>query len=325
MEKEIFKKMGPPGTKKSSAEKHKLEPLSWSLFFEEEHFMKLDKTGDTFHILSSPSLRSSSNPVAFVFLHGAGHTSLSWALTAKLLKDSDDVQVYAYDCRGHGQTQTTNDEDLSAETLTNDCIALVNELFKDSSSKVVLVGHSMGGAIAARAAASSQIKNLAGVGVVDVVEGSALAALPSMHSILERRPKSFPSLSKAIEWSISSEMLKNLESAKVSVPPQLVEHEGKYVWRTALEKTEVFWKGWFEGLSKTFLSAKVAKLLLLAGTDRLDVDLTVAQMQGKYQLTLLPAVGHTIQEDNPTMTAKTLLDFKQRNFREIKRFPIGQT
>lgn len=55
--------------------------------------------------------------------------------------------------------------------------------------------------------------------------------------------------------------------------------------------------GWFTGLSNLFLSVKVPKLLLLAGTDRLDKDLTIAQMQGKFQLVVLPAVGHVIQED----------------------------
>ncbi len=56
----------------------------------------------------------------------------------------------------------------------------------------------MGGAIAAKAA--SKIKNLVGVVVVDVVEGTALAALSNMHSILERRPKSFHSIEAAIQW-----------------------------------------------------------------------------------------------------------------------------
>lgn len=38
-------------------------------------------------------------------------------------------------------------------------------------------------------------------------------------------------------------------------------------------------------------------MLLLAGTDRLDKALTIGQMQGKFQLELIPQVGHVIQED----------------------------
>lgn len=37
------------------------------------------------------------------------------------------------------------------------------------------------------------------------------------------------------------------------------------------------------------------KMLLLAGTDRLDKVLTIGQMQGKFQLAVLPMAGHAIQ------------------------------
>ena len=40
-------------------------------------------------------------------------------------------------------------------------------------------------------------------------------------------------------------------------------------------------------------------MLLLAGMDRLDTELTVGQMQGKFQLTVLPKAGHAIHEDAP--------------------------
>ena len=44
----------------------------------------------------------------------------------------------------------------------------------DHAPPTVLLGHSMGGAIAVRAAASQRISSLAGLVVVDVVEGTAL-------------------------------------------------------------------------------------------------------------------------------------------------------
>lgn len=73
-----------------------------------------------------------------------------------------------------------------------------------------------------------------------------------------------------------------------------------YIWRTNLSKSEVYWRGWFEGLSDLFLSAPCqAKLLLLAGIDRLDRSLTVGQMQGKFQMQVLPDAGHAVHEDVP--------------------------
>lgn len=54
----------------------------------------------------------------------------------------------------------------------------------------------------------------------------------------------------------------------------------KYVWRIDLSKTEQHWFGWFKGLSTAFLNVPAPKVLLLAGVDRLDRELTVGQMQG---------------------------------------------
>lgn len=40
-------------------------------------------------------------------------------------------------------------------------------------------------------------------------------------------------------------------------------------------------------------------------------------MQGKFQLMVVPGVGHMLQEDDPTGTAKILIDFWRRNERLI--------
>lgn len=45
---------------------------------------------------------------------------------------------------------------------------------------------------------------------------------------------------------------------------------------------------------------------MLAGTDRLDRELMIGQMQGKYQLVVLPEVGHFLHEDAPVKTAATV-------------------
>jgi len=62
---------------------------------------------------------------------------------------------------------------------------------------------------------------LTGLIVIDVVEGTALDALQGMQSILRGRPKEFPSLQNAIEWSVRSGQTRNLEAARVSMPGQL--------------------------------------------------------------------------------------------------------
>ena len=77
---------------------------------------------------------------------------------------------------------------------------------------------------------------------------------------------------------------------------------------------------WFKGLSNKFLSARAGKLLLLAGTDRLDKPLMIGQMQGKYQLLVVPEAGHFVHEDVPARTTEGLIELWRRNDREaIKR------
>lgn len=77
-----------------------------------------------------------------------------------------------------------------------DVAAVIDVIEHDAP--IILVGHSMGGAVAVRAA--PLISNLYGLGVIDVVEGTAMDALASMQSFLRSRPSSFSTISQAIEW-----------------------------------------------------------------------------------------------------------------------------
>src|SRR5712691_11443743 len=65
-----------------------------------------------------------------------------------------------------------------------------------------LVGHSMCGAVVVRTVPLllEAKYRVSGVAVLDVVEGTALDALPHMPAILNSRPEGFDSVSDAIEW-----------------------------------------------------------------------------------------------------------------------------
>lgn len=104
------------------------------------------------------------------------------------------------------------------------------------------------------------------------------------------------------------------------------DHDEIWTWRTELSKTEQYWSNWFNGLSSKFLSAKGGKLLILAGTDRLDKELMIGQMQGKYQLQVFPEAGHFVQEDCAEKTATAVADFVKRNDRAALVLPpkVGQ-
>ena len=68
--------------------------------------------------------------------------------------------------------------------------------------------------------------------------------------------------------------------------------------------SESFWLGWFKGLSSGFLAAKVPKVCFIAARERLDKELEIANMQGKYKLVTFPNVGHCMMEDDPIAMTK---------------------
>lgn len=336
------------GPSKRSKRKRSFSELPWSDYFADR---KIVEAGSSKFCVYT----TGSGPVVLC-LHGGGHSSLSWAVfTAELLQRAQ-VQVIVFDQRGHGDTTTDNDNDLSADTLTRDVGELWAALYPvvEDRPPVVLLGHSMGGAVAIRVAAGQIIPNIRGVAVIDVVEGSAMDALSSMQSVLKRRPKHFADKRKAIEWVLKSGQVRNNESARVSMGGQLkrvteqeaallsssepvtgttvlTEEEGDeegvsergvteritsrdvgFTWRVDLSATEHHWSGWYSGMSKLFLSVTAPKLLLLAGPDRLDTELTVAHMQGKFQLQMFNHTGHTVHEDLPDKVADVLSNFLVR-------------
>ncbi|XP_078033563.1 protein phosphatase methylesterase 1 isoform X2 [Augochlora pura] len=334
--------------------KRDYEPVQWIPYFDHSEDVTINR--GTFHIYTKGTVGPT-----LVLLHGGGYSALTWAEFTKSIMTMIVCKVMAIDLRGHGDTCTDNEDDLSGETLAKD-IAEVIKVSTTEDSSIILVGHSMGGAVAVRAA--PLIPNLCGLGVIDVVEGTAMDALASMQSFLRSRPSNFSSIPQAVEWCVRSGQIHNVQSAKVSVPGQIKNIETnklathdiglllqsscecnieatmprddiiqeeepvnmppptqtntalpikKYVWRIDLSKTEQHWFGWFKGLSTAFLNVPVPKVLLLAGVDRLDRELTVGQMQGKFQMQVLPASGHAVHEDVPDKVAEAIAAFMVRH------------
>lgn len=58
----------------------------------------------------------------------------------------------------------------------------------------------MGGSVVVNVAHKRLLKNIIGVTVLDVVEGSAMDALSSMTKILSSRPATFNSYEQGIMW-----------------------------------------------------------------------------------------------------------------------------
>ncbi|KAL7418315.1 Protein phosphatase methylesterase 1 [Cryptotrichosporon argae] len=269
--------------------------------------------------------------------HGGGSGALSFAALAGEVSRASGgkLGVLTYDCRGHGKTRTAgSDTDLSLATLLADLIGVITHVFPDTKAapSLILLGHSMGAAPVLSACPILQARGykVPGLVVLDVVEGTAVDALPLMKSILAKRPLSFASVTDAIRWHVQSNSVRNATSARLSVPSILSATgsgpDGPQVWRTDLLATEPYWEEWYRGLSARFLASRCARLLVLAGQERLDKELMVGQMQGKFQLEVMQNVGHYLHEDDPAGLAAVLVAFWKRNAQAIVLPPkIGQT
>lgn len=317
------------------------DALNWTEFFAQEITVE-QEAGDlriTHHAyLTPPGTSGSGSSPLFVMHHGAGSSGLSFAVVAKEIRELlPNAGILSLDARHHGDTtvkkvssSSTADEavelDLRLETLSRDVVYVIRQVQAQMGWKelpdLVLVGHSLGGAVVTDVAKGGELgSKVLAYAVLDVVEGSAMSALKSMDTYLSTRPTRFASVQDAIEWHIRSRTIRNSVSARISVPSLIRKEENPadaerpWVWKTSLADTKPFWENWFVGLSKKFLEARGGKLLLLAGTDRLDTELTIGQMQGKYQLQIFPLSGHFIQEDMPSQTAQVLVDFFSRNDR----------
>lgn len=325
--------MSSVGTIRPSSSHKQAAVVPWNDFFDQE--LWLEQETPSAHAKFHAYYTAPAGPKSplLVLHHGAGSCGLSFALFAKDIKRIiPETGILCLEAREHGSVvydTATGDvnTDMSIDTLSNDMVTMIRlaqqKLGWQELPQMLLVGHSLGGAIVTNTAKLGALGNqVLGFVVLDVVEGSAMEALKHMQSYLATRPSVFSSLNDAVDWHIKSRTLRNIGSARVSVPGLLLQTQtGKWIWRTDLSKTEAYWQNWFGGMSSKFLTAKGAKLLMLAGTDRLDKELMIGQMQGKFQLQVLPAAGHFIQEDLPDETAKIITEFLKRNDRSALVLP----
>jgi protein phosphatase methylesterase 1 len=286
--------MSSTGTVIPTSSQRPAPAIHWSDYFAQEFYLERPETSDSshgkFHVYLTPP--SSDNGVLLVLHHGAGSSALSFALFAQEVRRTlPKAGVLAVEARDHGSvvyhSDGTVNSEFSVELLSQDLLSMIQLTSAKMAWKepppIVLIGHSLGGAVVTDVAHKGLLGGkLLGYAVLDVVEGSALEALKHMQAYLSTRPKSFASLAAAIEWHIRSRTLRNPRSARASVPSLLLQNsEGRWVWKTDLSSTEPYWENWFTGMSGKFLTGRGAKLLLLAGTDRLDKELMIGQMQGE--------------------------------------------
>lgn len=166
--------------------------------------------------------------------------------------------------RNHGDSQVNNqlsckenkyseeylDKMWDIDQMTNDAKNIIERIIKkdlenesNDDISLFLIGHSMGGAVASKTVKLLPQEWIKGLMLIDIVEGSAMDALPHMNKVIASRPSKFDSIEQAIKWAYSSRTIKNLDSCNVSIPSQLTNVNNKYVWKVDLLSGEKYWKG----------------------------------------------------------------------------------
>lgn len=104
---------------------------------------------------------------------------------------------------------------------------------------------------------------------------SSHSCSPTSQPLVASHHLSLAGVSETLPWSANAAV-----ASTTSTSSSVREGGDGYTWRIDLFKTEPFWRGWFTDMSSLFLSVPEPKLLLVAGVERLDKDLTIGQMQG---------------------------------------------
>lgn len=260
--------------------------------------------------------------------------------------------MYDMRCHGRS-TYAGGEGSLTLEVLVDDFLSILQYVMEElfPSSLVFVMGHSLGAAVVAQGLGGTTVKwsprtPVGGVVLLDAVEGTAKTSIQYMHDFLQHRPEEFSSVKEAEKWFLHHGGMRTVEGAAISVPPLLrcvgrlpaSMQEGenhavrtpqdkggesdnesmgppgvKYVWRSHLPSMEAVWNTWFDNLDSNFLRIGSPKMLCVASVDRLDRDLTVAHMQGKFQLEVCGNhAGHYIQDDTPAALADKLRRFIKR-------------
>ena len=96
-------------------------------------------------------------------------------------------------------------------------------------------------------------KAVLGLVVIDVVESTAMEALPFMERFIFSRPPRFASLAEVIKYGVQTGLVRDKISARVSMPAQVVEATDKltglkkFHWRTDIMAHKPYWEEWFKG------------------------------------------------------------------------------
>jgi pimeloyl-ACP methyl ester carboxylesterase len=235
--------------------------------------------------------KGTENP-PLVLIHGAGCTHLYWPPEIRRLPG---FCVYALDMPGHGRSELCDGQ----QTIGAYAHYVVQWLESIQLRRAVLVGHSMGSAIAL-AVAIHHPEYVVGLGLVSA--GARLRVQPELLSYVADQTAYF----KAIDLLVSC-------SFSTHAPPRLVELASKRMLETrpsvllgdlqACDRFDVM----------DHLGTVQQPALVMCGADDMLTPLRYAQFLASHianaHLDVIPDAGHMVMLEQPGLVANSLLSF----------------
>ncbi len=244
------------------------------------------------------STRASGNEATppLVLIHGAGGSHLHWPRQLRRLSTTD---VYALDLPGHGKSEGVGRQSIPAYSEQ------LLEWMKDVwVQRPVLVGHSMGGAIALQTALDSP-SSLSGL--VLVGSGARLRVAETFLQSSMSEETMDQAVQVLIEWSYSAGASRSMREQSA--------RDMRKTRATVLHNDFVACNG-FDVMTR--LGELLLPVLIVCGSE----DRLTPEKYSRYlathlpdaRLVLLPGAGHMVMLEQPQATAEAVRVFLQERF-----------
>ncbi len=231
-----------------------------------------------------------------VLIHGAGGSHLHWPRELRRLSVSD---VYAIDLPGHGKSEGVGRQSVA------DYAARVLEWIKDAwVQRPVLVGHSMGGAIALQSALEAPAEV---AGLVLIGSGARLRVAQPLLEGSAREETMTQLIELFVDWSYSA-----------NAPKALRELSARSVreTRAAVLHNDFLACDGFDVMSRLG-EIHTPALVMCGSEDRLTPEKYshyLADHLPDARLVVLPGAGHMVMLEQPKPAAEAVLTFLRERF-----------
>jgi pimeloyl-ACP methyl ester carboxylesterase len=245
-----------------------------------------------FYARTLPSTGTEPPDMALVLLHGAGGSHLVWP---KALRRMGKTAVYTPDLPGHGRSPGPGYDSIAA--YSDSVAAFIDAL---DLRRVVLVGHSLGGAIAQTLAIR---KHPALAGLVLIGTGARLRVAPHILQQIETDFSGVVALLNELFWSETAppEMAARSRAQLRQCPPQVLLDDFRacdaFDVRAQLDQIQL------------------PTLVISAGEDRLTPEKYgrfLADQIPHSQFLLLPHAAHMMMVEQETAVAAAIRQFMEQ-------------